>query len=304
MLDLADLEAFVRIADLRGISAAARSLNAPKSSVSRSLARLEAAVGTVLVERSSRYVRLTDAGALLHPYAKRILGDVDEAETLLTNLAAAPRGTLRVNAPFSFAVGLLAPMLPDLPRLHPAVRVVLDINNRWINVGAEEADIVIRVGDLADSSLIARRLASVELWLCASPDYLSVRGTPASVADLGSHELISWTDRTVEWSFRSGGSDIEKIAVRPGTVIPEPAALQILLTSGSGIGRLPDFIAVPMLVSGELVRVLPDLQPDTVEVHALYPSHRSLSAKVRVFIDALACHLRKSRTNDRRAASG
>jgi LysR family transcriptional activator of dmlA len=134
---------------------------------------------------------MTDAGTLLHPHAKRILSDVDEAETLLGNLAAAPRGTLRVNAPFSFAVGLLAPMLPEFLRLYPAVRVVLDINNRWISAGADEADVVIRVGDLADSSMVARRLATVELWLCASPDYLSIHGILAAVADLGSHELIS-----------------------------------------------------------------------------------------------------------------
>lgn len=158
MLDLSDLEAFVRIADLKGISAAARSLKTPKSSVSRSLARLEASVGSALVERSSCYVRLTDAGRLLHPYAQRILSDVDEAETVLGNLAAAPRGTLRVNAPLSFAVGLLAPMLPSFIKLHLGVRVVLDINDRWINLGVEEADVIIRVGELADSSFIARRI--------------------------------------------------------------------------------------------------------------------------------------------------
>jgi len=228
---------------------------------------------------------------LLYPYALRILSDVEEAETALGSFIGVPRGALRVNAPFSFAVGLLAPMLPGFLARYPEVRVVLDINNRWINVGAEEVDLVIRVGDLADSSLIARRLAAVELWLCDSPAYLLGRGKPSSVRDLTAHDLISWTDRTVQWTFRGAGGETDQIEVHPGTVIAEPAALQVLLLGGAGIGRLPDFMASAAVAKGELVRVLPDWKPDTVEVHALYPSHRSLSAKVRVFIDALVDHM-------------
>ncbi len=297
MLDLLDIRAFARIADLKSISGAARALGAPKSSISRSLARLEIAVGSVLVERSTRHLRLTDAGTLFHQHALRILNDVDEAETALGSFSGAPRGTLRVNAPFTFAVGLLAPMLPAFLKRFPEVRVILDIENRLIAMPAEEADLVVRIAGLADSTLIARRIATLELWACASPAYLAARGTPASVRDLDSHDLIAWIDRSITWGFRTSNGQVEEIDVAPRiAVVPEPAALQAVLEGGVGIGRLPDFLAAAPIANGTLLRVLPDLQPDTVEVHALYPSHRSLSAKVRAFIDALVAHLATMRS--------
>jgi DNA-binding transcriptional LysR family regulator len=204
VLDLADLRAFARIADLGSVSAAARALKAPKSSVSRSLARLEQAVGAVLVERSTRRLRLTDAGALLRPHARRILNDVDEAETALGGFGGVPRGLLRVNATYAFAQGVLAPMLPPFLARHPEVRVALDIENRRIDPMAEEADLVIRLGPLADSALIARRLAVLEVWLCASPAYLAARGTPARAADLARHDMIMRSDRAERWELRDG----------------------------------------------------------------------------------------------------
>ena len=286
MLDLIDVRAFARIADLRSVSAAARTLKAPKSSVSRSLARLEAAVGAVLVERSTRHLRLTDAGALFHPHALRILNDVDEAETALGSFAGVPRGTLRVNAPYAFALALLAPMLPAFLARYPEVLVTLDVNNRQVDVLAEQADLVIRIGTLATSGLIARRLATMELWACASPAYLATRGTPASVDDLSGHDIVGRVEGRTRWTFRTPGAEPEEIDVNPRLSVPDPALTQVVLIGGAGIGRLPDFMARSAIARGELVRVLAEVEPGSVEVHALYPSHRSLSAKVRVFIDA------------------
>lgn len=291
MLDLTDVRAFARIADLRSVSAAARALKAPKSSVSRSLARLEAAVGAVLVERPTRHLRLTDAGALFHPYALRILNDVDEAETALGSFAGVPRGTLRVNAPYAFALALLAPMLPAFLTRHPEVSVTLDVDNRQVDVLAEQADLVIRIGALAASGLIARRLATMELWACASPGYLAARGTPASMDDLGGHDLVGRVEGRTRWTFRTPGAEPEGIDVDPRLSVPDPALTQVVLAGGAGIGRLPDFMARSAIARGELVRVLAELEPGSVEVHALYPSHRSLSAKVRAFIDALVAHM-------------
>ncbi len=291
MLDLIDVRAFARIADLRSVSAAARTLKAPKSSVSRSLARLEAAVGAVLVERSTRHLRLTDAGALFHPHALRILNDVDEAETALGSFAGVPRGTLRVNAPYAFALALLAPMLPAFLARYPEVLVTLDVNNRQVDVLAEQADLVIRIGTLATSGLIARRLATMELWACASPAYLATRGTPASVDDLSGHDIVGRVEGRTRWTFRTPGAEPEEIDVNPRLSVPDPALTQVVLIGGAGIGRLPDFMARSAIARGELVRVLAEVEPGSVEVHALYPSHRSLSAKVRVFIDALVAHM-------------
>ena len=296
VLDLTDLRAFARIADLGSVSAAARALKAPKSSVSRSLARLEQAVGAVLVERSTRRLRLTDAGALLRPHARRILNDVDEAETALGGFGGVPRGLLRVNATYAFAQGVLAPMLPPFLARHPEVRVALDIENRRIDPMAEEADLVIRLGPLADSALIARRLAVLEVWLCASPAYLAARGTPARAADLARHDMIMRSDRAERWELRTADGRAEEVEVRPRAVLAEPAAALAAIAGGAGIGRVPDYLASGAIAEGRLVRVLPCAEPHRVEAHALYPSHRSLSAKVRVFIDALVAHLAAARS--------
>ena len=294
MFDLADLRAFARIADLGSLSAAARTLGMPKSSASRSLVRLEAAAGAALIERSTRHMRLTDAGRLLHRHARRILDDVGEAENALTGLTGVPRGTLRVSVGFTFAAGPLAPMLPGFLARYPEVRVALSVDNRNVDLLTEDFDVAIRIGPLPNSELIARRVATIALWTCAGPAYLAARGTPATVEDLRGHELIAHADRKATWRFRAPGGVVQDVEVVPGTVIPEPAVLMPVLIGGAGIGRLPDFHAAEAVANGTLVRLLPEHQHDSVDVHALYPSHRSLSAKVRVFIDALAGHLNRT----------
>jgi DNA-binding transcriptional LysR family regulator len=287
-MELADIRAFARIADLGSVSAAARSLDLPKSTISRSLARLEVAVGAMLVDRSTRHLRLSDAGMLFRPYALRILADVDEAGTALDSFAGVPRGTLRISAPFTFVVAILSPMLPSFLASYPEVRVVLDVENRVIDMPLEEADLVIRVSDaLPDSDLIARHLLTTESWTCASPGYLAARGVPSSVADLSQHALIAYADRSTKWSFRIREGALQEIEFRPANVISDSAALTPMLVGGAGIGRLPDFIARDVVARGDLVRLFPDTEGDAFDVHALYTSHRSLSAKVRVFIDAL-----------------
>ena len=137
--------------------------------VSRSLARLEAEVGAVLVDRHTRHLRLSDAGRLFLPHARRILSDVDEAGAVLEGLTGTPRGTLRINAAVTFALGLVAPMLPAFMRRYPALRVVLETENRVVDLAREEVDVAIRVGQLADSDLMARKLGSIELWPCTGP---------------------------------------------------------------------------------------------------------------------------------------
>jgi DNA-binding transcriptional LysR family regulator len=296
MIDLAHLRAFARIADLRSVSGAARALGMPKSSVSRSLARLEEAVGTALIERSTRHLRLTDAGLLLHRHAARILDDVSEAENAIGGLIGKPSGTLRISVGFTFAAGPLAPMLPAFLARYPEVRVVLTVDNRPVDLLAEEIDISIRIGPLRDSELIARKLGTIELWPCASPAYLAERGAPKTVDDLAGQTIIAHTDRRIPIRLRSPSSAVHEIEQDPGTVVPEPAVTKIMLLGGAGIGWLPDFDARDALAAGTLVRVLPEFETDSVDVHALYPSHRSLSAKVRVFIDALVAHMAPVKT--------
>lgn len=288
MLDLVNLRAFARIADLGSISGAARALRMPKSSVSRSLSRLEEAVGAALIERSTRHLRLTDAGLLLQRHARRILDDVGEAENAIGGLVGQPRGDLRVSVPFTFAAGPLAPMLPAFLKRYPDVRVILGVDNRNVDLLTEEIDVVIRIGPLADSALIARRLATFELWPCASPAYLAARGVPARPRDLAGHAIIAHASRERVWRFGSRqGAAATEVELNSIAVVPEPAVAKTMLIAGAGIAWLPDFHAADAIAEGSLVRLLPEWDAGTVEAHALYPSHRSLSAKVRVFIDAL-----------------
>ncbi len=286
-MELSDVRAFVHVAELASVSAAARALSLPKSTVSRSLSRLETAVGATLVDRSTRHLRLTDAGVLFRAYALRIVADVDEAGTALDGFAGVPRGTLRVTAPFTFAVATISPMLPSFLSSYPEVRVVLDVENRIIDMPVEPADLAIRVGPLPDSDLIARHLVTSEVWTCASPAYLAARGVPSTVAELSGHCLIAGFDRTLVWSYLMPDGRREHLEFRPSNVVSDSLALEPMLVGGAGVGRLPDFVARSLIENGKLVRLLSEAIGDTMSIHALYASHRSLSAKVRVFIDFL-----------------
>jgi len=291
MLDLTDLRVFLRITDAGSISGAARALGMPKSSVSRSLARIEATVRATLVERSTRRLRLTDAGLLLQRHARRILDEVGEAEDAIAGFVGVPRGTLRVSAPPSFAAGPLAPMLPAFLARYPELRVVLSFDNQPIVVLPDDIDVAIRAGPLPDSDLVARRLASTQLWACASPGYLATFGTPTTVDELRGHTIITLFDHRSTWRFRTPAGVMQEFAAEPGLVVPEHAIARTVLIGGAGIGRLPEYHARDAIADGTLVRLLPDHEGERVDVHALYPRQRSLSAKVRVFVDALSTHL-------------
>lgn len=291
MFDLTDLRIFARIADTGSISAAARALALPKSSVSRSLGRIEGEVGTTLIHRSTRRLALTDAGLLLQRHARRILDDVGEAEDALAGLVGVPRGTLRVSAPPSFASGPLAPMLPAFLARYPDVRLVLSFDNQPIVQLPDDVDVAIRAGALPDSDLISRRLASTELVACASPAYLASHGIPDTVDALRGHRLVTLVDRRAVWRFRSPAGAYEEHAAEPWLVVPEHSIARTVLLGGAGIGQLPEYHARDAIASGALVRVLRDHEGERVDVHALYPGHRSLSAKVRVFVEAVAAHL-------------
>lgn len=210
----------------------------------------------------------------------------------ITGLIGSPRGDLRVSAPFTFAAGPLAPMLPDFLARYPEVRVVLTVDNRPVDLLTEDIDVAIRIGPLPDSDLIARRLSVFELWPCASPAYLAQRGTPVRPEDLAAHAIVAHSDREHAWRFTSRSGVAREVEFRSIAVVPEPAVARTMLIDGAGIGRLPDFYAVEALAQG----ALPDWSSGEVEAHALYPSHCSLSAKVRVFIDALVAHLVRTTT--------
>ena len=289
-MELSDVRAFVSLAKLRSISGAARALGAPKSSVSRALARLEAAVGSTLVERSTRQIRLTDAGTLLLPHAERITNEVEEAEAALGRFAGIPQGTLRVSVPWAFALAVVVPMLPAFLARYPEVNVVLENDADWTSISAGQAEVFIRVTPLPDTAMVARRIATVELWTCASPSYITAHGAPGSVDDLATHEIVGLAGPEVTWSFRNAAGRMEDVTLQTRAALPDVALIQNALIGGAGIGQIPDYMAATSIRRGELTRIFPDFGSATVGAHALYPSHRGLSIKARVFIDALLAY--------------
>ncbi|EHH68349.1 MAG: LysR substrate-binding domain-containing protein [Acetobacter sp.] len=292
-MNVYDLYCFVRIAETASLSGAARAMTAPKSTLSRAVSRLETEFGAKLFERGARELRLTEAGNLLLPHARRVLDDIAEARSALDGVTGQPRGTLRVNAAMTFALGLIAPMLPGFLERFPDMRVNLETENRIVDVAREDVDVAIRIGSLPDSDLIARPLGGIALWPCASPGYLTRQGTPETPGDLASHTLLGWIDRPDHWRFTDSHGRDHVVPVPVGSVVPEPAVLQVLLENNAGIGRLPDFLAAPAVRRGSLVRLLPTFRTETVEAHAVYAAHRSLSSKVQVFIASLRDHLKK-----------
>lgn len=236
---------------------------------------------------------------MLLRHARRILDDVGEAENALSGMIGVPRGTLRVNAPYTFTVGLLTPMMPVFLARYPEVRMSLFVETRPAETFAKNADVAIQIGPLRDSEFIARKLATIKLLICASPSYLSAHGTPQTLDDLSSHFLVANADPRYTWRFRTSAGSKKDFEFTPTTVVSEPAAAKILLMGGVGIGRLPDYLAADALAKGTLVRVLPQCEGESVDAHALYPSHRSLSVKVRVFVDALVLFLKEARETQR-----
>ena len=180
---------------------AATRAGVPKSSLSRALGRLEGALKVRLFERGGRTLRLSEAGGLLLPHARRIIDDVAEANAAREGMNGAPRGTLRINAAVTYALGLIAPMLPDFIERYPEVRVVLETENRIVDLMREEVDVAIRIGALPDSDLIARKLGRIELWPCANPDYLTKHGTPRRRPTCLT--MCFWDDSTGRTSGRS-----------------------------------------------------------------------------------------------------
>jgi DNA-binding transcriptional LysR family regulator len=290
-MQLSDLRIFLRVLDSGSLSGAARATGLPKSSISRALNRLETDVGAALLDRSGRRVKVTDAGSALQPHAVSLLSAAEEAQVSIDSTAGLLRGTLKVNAPFALAAILLSPMLADFLKRYPDLDLVLEVDNRKVDLAAEEVDVALRIGPLPSSELVARHLTDMALWTCASPAYLVAHGTPHEPSQLSAHRLLSRINQPARWRYTSAKGEHIEVSVPPRTVIPDVAALLPILVGGCGIGRLPDFLAAPAIRDGSLSRLLPDHASDVVELHAVYTNRKTLSTKAQVFIDAVAGHL-------------
>jgi len=290
MDQLAAIEAFVRVAELGSFSKAAERLHSSKSAVSRQVGALEAELGARLLHRTTRALTLTEAGRSYFTQAARILADLAEANASVGQLQAAPRGRLRVSAPVSFGFLHLAPALPDFLERYPDVEIELAANDRYVDLVDEGFDMAVRIGTLADSSLVARRIAPARRTVCAAPAYLQRRGTPASPDDLKAHECLCYSNvgAAQEWRFVRPDGRPWPVEVRGRLHANNGDALRAAALRGFGLAVLPSFLVGRDFQSGALVSLLEPFMPQDSAVHAVYPHARHLSPKVRAFVDFLA----------------
>ncbi len=284
---LDDAAVFVAVVAHKSFSAAARALGQPKSSVSRAVSRLEAALGVQLLQRTTRTLHLTDAGARYHARVAPALGTVLAAAQEASDLQDTPHGTLRITAPVDFGVAYLADLVTAFTRVYPTVKVDCVLTGRTVDLVREGFDLAFRAGKLADSSLVARKLAELPIGLFASEAYLDVRGVPRRPTDLLEHDCVLFrpTDGRARWELTSG-KRIERVDVTGPVAADDFAFVHRAVALGAGVGFLPTFLQRTDGSSPKLVRVMPSW--DQYRPAALYlvlPSSRYLPRKVVVFRD-------------------
>lgn len=289
MEDLNAMIVFARVVEARSFSTAAEQLGMSKSTVSKHVSRLEDRLGARLLNRTTRRLNPTEVGLAFYEHCARIAAEVEEAEAVASRLQTSPRGTLRVNAPVSFALLHVVPAIPEFLAHHPELTVDLTLNDRFVDLIDEGFDLAIRIATLPDSSLIARRLAPNRMVVCAAPAYLERHGVPREPGELGRHNCASYTYPALknEWSFREGKREIT-IAVRGNFQSNNGGALRAAALAGLGIVLLPAFIVGEDLKIGTLKRLLGAYELPETSVYAVFPHNRHLSAKIRVFVDFLA----------------
>lgn len=287
-MELTAIRIFVKVAELKGVSAAARALSLPKSTVSRTLSQLEERLGLRLVHRTTRGLSLTGEGQTFLRHAQRIVTDVEEAEQDLAAFHDQPRGLLRVTAPYTLGMLFLGPALPRFLTRYPEVQVVLDLTGRMVDLVEEGVDLALRVGPLVPSSLVVRQLGSNRPWLCASPAYLKGGMPPAHPRELPGYDMLELTATVGAVIRRLSGPDGElSITINPRLAVNDPGVLHDSVLAGVGLAWLPPLLVAEDVRQGRLMRLLPDWAPPATEYHALFPSSRGLSPKVRAFLDFL-----------------
>jgi DNA-binding transcriptional LysR family regulator len=291
---LTGIEVFVRAMRLGSLSAAAREFGISAAMAAKHLGGLEERLAATLVNRTTRRLSLTEAGALYLEQAERILGELREAEYEVSARSVVIDGLLRVSAPATFGVMHLAALIAEFTDRHPALTVELGLNDRYVDLLEERWDVAVRIGQLADSGLIARKLVPARLTLCAAPAYLARRGTPERITELTAHDCLGYTLAPLvgadSWGFGSDGSI--RVPVRGSLRANNGEALVNAARQGHGIVYSPRFMTAPFIASGELVEL--SLDAPLIDLGAIYtvthPTRRPV-AKTRAWIDFLAARL-------------
>lgn len=288
-----DAEVFAAVVQARSISAAARQLGRSQPTVSRQLAALEARLRVRLIERTTRQFRLTTAGQAYFERCKALLGLLQEAEELVSDMSGAVRGRLRVSVPPTYARQRIAPLLPAFLREYPDVRLEMVLSAERADLVGEEFDLVVRLGPLRDSTLACRVLSSERFVLCASPEYLARDGPPKRVAELATRRCLATETSGLRstWVFLNGRRR-RTVEIQPCLVSDDLGLLHRAARAGAGFCVLPEYLVAPDLESGELVSVLPRERLPGFRAYALLPSAQHRPKRVRALVDFLAARLR------------
>ncbi|KVK99374.1 LysR family transcriptional regulator [Burkholderia territorii] len=290
--DLPALETFARIVSAGSLSAAARELDLSLSVVSKRLAHLESRLGVRLLHRTTRQQTLTDDGAQFHAQVLRILAEIDRAETLMSDRRGTVGGVLRVTAPGELGRLRIAPLVAAFQRRHPELTVHLMLTDTIVDLLAHDIDVAVRIGSLADSTMIARELAPNHRVLCASSGYLAVHGQPTHPAELRAHRCIVMGDQPrTEWRF-DGAQGAVTVEVTAALLTNDGGAARTLALEGAGIALKSIWDVGADLQTGRLVRVLPTFAAPAAPLHAVYPGGRHVPLRVRTFVDYLRDQLR------------
>jgi DNA-binding transcriptional LysR family regulator len=283
--------AFAETAKHGGFAAAGRELGMTPSTIAKAVGRLEAGLGVRLFHRTTRQVRLTPDGERLYQRCQRVLAEVEELQAEASGTRATVTGTLRIDMPVFYGKHFVLPLLADLMKRHPALRIDARLSDSWVDLLREGSDLAVRIGALRDSTLVARRVDQQSLVLCASRAYLASRGTPRRVEDLASHDAIAFrlpsSGRDRPWQFRQRGVGVE-VQPQPRVRVNETEGLVAALRLGMGFCQVPDMLVRDELQRGELIELLPSCRPEPMPIHVVHPAGRLLPARVRVALDALA----------------
>src|SRR5215475_69626 len=280
------MQAFVAVADLHGFAPAARKLKLSPSAVTRLVAALEQRLGARLLQRTTRSLALTDAGTRYLERARRILADVEEAERAAEGERTRPSGRLVVSAPVGFGRLHVSPVMSAYLRRYPDVSAELRLEDRIVNLVEDGIDLAVRIGILADSSLVARPVGEMRRIVVVSPDYLKRHGEPKTPAEIAGHQTIQFGGGAAagEWRFVEGGRDV-RLNVTPRFASNSADAAVQYAEQGGGLTRVLAYQAAAAIRRGSLKIVLQKFEQPPLPIHIVYPTSRLLSAKVRAFID-------------------
>ncbi|MFC5473074.1 LysR family transcriptional regulator [Paraherbaspirillum soli] len=304
-INLNRLLVFVTVVEAGSLTAAASRLGLTKTMVSTHMQRLESEIGASLLLRTTRSLKLTDAGEAFYEASRRIVSDAESAITAAGHNTAEPRGTLRITAPIDYGATVVTPVAVALQQRYPLLKIELLTGDRHFDLVADGIDVAIRIGQLADSGHQAARVGSYAVWLVASPQLLSRVGQPQTPEDLRDLPFVALSvlPQPVTWTFKSQGEAERTIRFNSAFSANTAYAARIAALAGGGLAILTDFAVAEDVAAGRLVRLLPDWDLPGGGIYAVFPASRHRPQKTRVFIDELKKHVDQSRGSSRRTVA-